>query len=341
MNDIERRIREAEDRTRRRLERAGTPPPSRHSVGELWKEIHQRLDSLRDEVSSRFRPALHQPVETPLDRVFLERGLSVLKHGVVESCFYNLRILAQEAILDELAADQLEPLRRAAESLATVRDELRLFLERRAPGGLRTGDLLPELGPVFERSLTNLETALAPGAERPRRVPEEVDQALSVLAETSRMLRESRVSLADVVRKAIAMETPRLEEARLRVELELGTADGRIHADQQALLAAIVELLRNAARHRAESNQQGLVRIAARETETNVELLLESSPALTPVVPLETLLEPGTSRNLGGGEGLASVRRVVSLCGGTVQLHHDDRSSVFGVHLAFPLRLPV
>ncbi len=341
MNEAENRMREAGKRSRRRIEDAANCSPVRISSGEIREQIHGRLARLRAEIATEFGQPQKQNTETPLDRIFVERAISILKHGVVESCFYNLRILAQEAILDELPTRELERLRRASDSVATVRTEVDRFLDHLTPGGRRVGELLPEVEKGFDEAISGIPAALRPGAERPAEIPVLIDIALGTMADASRRLWEQRVPLIEVFKHAIEMEQPRLQEAGLKVELATKAPEDRIHADRDSLLRCAVELLRNATQHCLRPAEDGVVRILAEETPNRLELVVENRPAMAPVVPVEALLEPGGSRRPSGGDGLASVRRDVASCGGSVDLSFDAARRLFRVCLAFPLRLPI
>jgi hypothetical protein len=341
MTGAEKRIRAAEERTRQRIEAASkrhlSPPTERGT----WAEFRERLDGLREEIGGHFGETGDFPsgASGPLDRIFLERALSALKHGLVESCFYNLRILAQKVSLDG-TDDDARALKAASDRLPAVRKELGSFLEGRVPCGMLVAKLLPDLASVFRNTLPALELVVAGGFGLVGEIPPLVDAILFGLSRETDRLRTLRLSLVALVQKALELEKPRLQEADMNVKVVREVDDDRIHADEPRLLATVVELLRNAAIHR-KRNGPGEVLIRLTSDENNVSLKISSKPALPPVGPLDRLFEVGCSRRQDGGEGLAAVRRTLAAHGGETKLWFSGGSGTFDVSLSLPTRLPI
>jgi signal transduction histidine kinase len=341
MSRFEERIRAAEERAKGRVQAAANCHSASPAERGTWAEYRERMDSLRKEIDNRFQSTgSYQSKECgPLDRIFLERALSALKHGLVESCFYNLRILAQKVALDRGSQD-LSALTTAGERVPTVRKELGLFLQGRVPCGILVADLLPDLASVFLKTLPLLEGAVVGGLAMAKEIPALVDAVLSGIAREADSLRSQRLSLFALVRRALEIEGPRLQEADMDVSVENEVEDDRIHADEPRLLDTIVELLRNAAVHR-EGSGRGKVVINLRPRENYIHLVVSSRPALPPLIPLNRLFETGVSRREGGGDGLATVQRTLTSHGGRAELQFSCGSGTFDVCLALPTRLPV
>ena len=341
MSSAEERAREAEERARARLERAQEATLSRAERSPLWVELRKRLDRTRAEFEQRLgvESEAQAPSAAPLDRVFLEQALSELKHGVVESCFYNLRLLAQKALLDG-GEDDGESLARSLERLRGVADELDGFFQQPTPSGPTVGEFLPDCASDLTAAVTELLQVAAAGAVDLPQIPPMVDHALDVLSAAAADLRQHRVSLQQVVEEAVGLEGPRLTEAAMKVVIDPLAEEDRIHADRGAVLGAIIELLRNAAVHRAESGP-GEVGVGLVVQDRALVLTVWSRPSLSPPAPFEALFDAGTTRKeCTGGDGLCAVRKVVSQHGGSARLEFEDREKVFRVLLEFPLGLP-
>lgn len=341
MSGIEDRIRAAEERARRRQELAARESQAGVRSSSSWREVQARLSILRRELAQRFptRGDAVDAASAPLDRIFLERALSALKHGLVESCFYNLRLLAQKVVLDGKEAD-LGALREAAGRLPDLRREIASFLDSSTPGGHRIAGLLPRLRHDFDTTLADLERAVCGGFAAAERIPRAIDALLAGIAAEAESLRSRRLSLLSVVRQAVELEQPRLGEARMEVRVVAAVEDDRIHAEEAPLRDAVVELLRNAAIHRLE-NGPGEVVLSLERAGEQLVLAVASRPARIPAAPLEQLFLLGCSRRKGGGDGLASVREVVRSLGGEAELRFDGELESFEVSLRLPVRLPI
>jgi len=341
MSRFEERIRAAEERAKGRVEAAANSHSGSPAERGTWAEYRERMDSLRKEIDNRVQSiGSSQSRECgPLDRIFLERALSALKHGLVESCFYNLRILAQKVALDEGSHD-LSALTAAGERVPTVRKELGLFLQDRVPCGILVANLLPDLARVFLKTLPLLEGAVVGGMAMAKEIPALVDAILSGISREADGLRSQRLSLFTLLRRALELEGPRLQEAEMDVSVSNEVEDDRIHADEPRLLDTIVELLRNAAVHR-EGSGPGKVAISLQPRENHIHLVISSQPALPPLIPIHRLFETGASRREGGGDGLATVQRTLAAHGGGAELQFSGGSGTFDVCLALPTRLPV
>jgi len=168
-----------------------------------------------------------------------------------------------------------------------------------------------------------------------------VDDLLDVSRVTRGLieLEHARVDIGAIVASAVEQARP-LVEARehvLAVEQEAGGA--AVIGDANRLVQVIVNLLNNAVKYTPRggrivlsvTRQQGSVRIAVRDNGIGIDAGL-----LPQVFDLFTQAERTPDRAQGGlGIGLALVRNIVCLHGGTVSAHSDGpgRGSVFTVSL--------
>jgi PAS domain S-box-containing protein len=169
-----------------------------------------------------------------------------------------------------------------------------------------------------------------------------VDDLLDVSRVTRGLihLERERVEVAGIVASAVEQARPMIE-ARGHM-LEIGQAPGgaSVTGDANRLVQVIVNLLTNAAKYTpragrialAVTRDEGRVHIAVRDNGIGIEAGL-----LPQVFDLFTQAERTPDRAQGGlGIGLALVRNIVSLHGGTVTAHSDGpgKGSVFTVSLA-------
>ncbi len=153
-------------------------------------------------------------------------------------------------------------------------------------------------------------------------------------------LRRQCVEVADVVRKAIEMASPLLEQRHHHLMVEM--AEGvRLYADEARLAQVVANLLTNAAKY---TEPGGRIRLAADRTGGEVTLAVSDngrgiSPELLPrMFDLFVQGHPRGDRSQGGlGLGLAIVRSLVELHGGRV----EARSTGPGHGSEFVVRLPV
>ena len=175
-----------------------------------------------------------------------------------------------------------------------------------------------------------------------------IDDLLDVSRAISGKLRlDARVvNVGDVLRAAIETVTPALSARSIHFESELDPATPPIVADPDRLQQVVWNLLSNAIKFTPEG---GTVRLDLRATESQVEISVTDtgsgiSPEFLPhVFERFRQADAGSRRRYGGlGLGLAIVRHLVELHGGTVAAHSegDDRGATFRVSLPMrPVRL--
>ncbi len=181
-----------------------------------------------------------------------------------------------------------------------------------------------------------------------------VDDLLEVsrIATGNVRLRQQQVSVAGVVERAVETAQPLLAQRRQELTLSLPPQAVWLHADGVRLEQVLVNLLANAAKYTDEGGRIWL----SVEQQSAAELAAQGSMALSMVVirvrdngigiasellphifDLFTQAERSLDRSQGGlGIGLALVRQLVAMHGGTVEAH-----SVLGRGSEFVVRLPL
>jgi PAS domain S-box-containing protein len=152
-------------------------------------------------------------------------------------------------------------------------------------------------------------------------------------------IRRTRIGLAQVVEAAIEAARPLLDAKRHVLAVDLPPGNPTVHADPQRLAQVISNLLTNAAKytdpggHVTLSGQvgDGRLRIAVRDDGIGL-----TGPALRTIFEMFSQVQDARHRSDGGlGIGLALVRGLVALHGGTVEARSDGpgRGSEFVVDL--------
>jgi PAS domain S-box-containing protein len=157
-------------------------------------------------------------------------------------------------------------------------------------------------------------------------------------------LRRRRVSLRDVLHRAIETVTPLLENRGHRLELDLPDDSGDrdeliVDADEDRLVQVFANLMSNAARYTPEGGQISL--LADAEGEDCRIVVVDNGQGISPAM-LPRIFElffqgaQGPDRAHGGlGIGLALVKNLVGLHGGEVEAYSEGlgRGSKFVVKL--------
>ncbi|MCU1280237.1 MAG: two-component hybrid sensor and regulator, partial [bacterium] len=142
-------------------------------------------------------------------------------------------------------------------------------------------------------------------------------------------LKKERLELAEIVAKAIEMTSPLMEERRHTLVVDVPKRGLAIDGDQVRLAQVVSNLLNNAAKY---SEPNGRIAVTgAREGDEVVLSVHDNGVGMPPeVVPrvFDLFMQEwqGVDRSQGGlGLGLAIVRSLVQLHGGSVTAHSDGR----------------
>ena len=152
------------------------------------------------------------------------------------------------------------------------------------------------------------------------------------------------VRIADVVREAAATVQPAADAKGLRLDTVIDPDAGTITADPDRLLQVIWNLLSNAIKFTPAG---GRVVVSVQRSDMTVDLVVRDSgvgiaPEFLPhVFDRFRQGEAGTQRTHGGlGLGLAIVRHLVELHGGTVKAESAGQGSGATFRITLPVRTP-
>lgn len=226
--------------------------------------------------------------------------------------------------------------RRKDEFLATLAHELRNPL---APIRNAVHVLLHDA--KFRRSPARELTLLSMIDRQAEHLVRLVDDLLEVSRITRGKieLKRQRVDLADVLKHAIETTQPLIDRGRHDLRVDLPAAPLPLDADPVRLAQVFTNLLQNAAKY---TEQGGVISLVARQADGEAIVTVRDSGVGIPVEMLPrvfdlfTQVDRSLGRAQGGlGIGLALVKSLLDLHGGTVQAHSDGlgRGSVFEVRL--------
>ena len=250
--------------------------------------------------------------------------------------------------------------RRKDEFLATLAHELRNPL---AP--IRNAVEILRLAGDDRAAIEHSRDVLDRQAGQLARIVEDLID-LARIVEKKVEIRKERVAVRTVVESALETSRPQLEEARLRLDVQLPSEALFLDADPVRISQVLVNLLNNAAKHTAVDGKVSLVversrvtpnadetgggpgvardMVAIRVRDTGIGI----SPTLLPhVFEMFTQGPRTTQQGRGGlGVGLALVRNLVAMHGGTVEAFSagPGEGSEFAVNLPLapsPLETPV
>jgi two-component system CheB/CheR fusion protein len=251
----------------------------------------------------------------------------------------NIRDITERSHLEEQLKDQAKELsdlhRRKDEFLAMLSHELRNPLAPIADAVRLLGLPRGSQSPIQQKACGIIE-----------RQVEQLQHLVDDLLEVSRIttgrihLRRAQVALHDIVSRAVEAVTPLIEQRKDDLTVSLPPEPIWLWADAARLHQVVVNLLTNAAKFSDDGSRIAVS--AALEGEMCVLRVRDSgvsiSPELLPhVFELFTQADRSLDRSQGGlGIGLALVKRLTELHGGTVEAH-----SVLGEGSEFVVRLPV
>jgi len=279
------------------------------------------------------------PLETKSGRKaeveFISNVYNVDHHAVIQC---NIRDITERRQLEraEAQAEALADLhRRKDEFLAMLSHELRNPLAA-ITNAVQILDLQKDEHPLQEKAKTII-----------RRQAANLVVLVNDLLEVSRILggriqlHQEDLDARGIVQQAVETARPLIDQNKHELTVSLPTEPTWLHADALRLEEVIVNLLNNAVKYTPEgghiwlSLQQEGDRIVLRIRDTGVGIVPDSLPHM---FELFTQAPRSLDRSQGGlGVGLAVVRKLVEMHGGTV----EAQSAGPGKGSEFIVRLPV
>ena len=246
------------------------------------------------------------------------------------------------------ALEREQHVRREAEAASALKDEFLMMVshELRTPLTAIYGwTRMLVVGAVSDRQR---ETALRTIERNARAQARLIDDLLDVSASAGGKLRLDMrmVEVTTVVEDAVETVTAAAEAKGIRIRSAIDPAAGRVAGDTDRLQQIVWNLLSNAVKFTPSG---GRIDVTATRTGNDVEIAVSDtgigiSPEFLPHVFERFRQEDaGTKRRYGGiGLGLAVVRNLVELHGGSVSAHSDgvNRGSRFVVRLPAPVPAP-
>jgi len=270
-----------------------------------------------------------------LDATLLERSIRYALQQRRYEIELERKVQERTEALERANAALQEADKRKDEFLATLAHELRNPLApiRNALEIMRVGSARPE------------------AAERAREIVErqvgQMVRLINDLLDVSRITRGKlaltveTVAIREVIDAALETSRPLLDEAQLKLDLSVPEAALHVRGDRLRLAQVFSNLLNNAAKY---TEPGGTVTLAARRhgaeavirvCDTGVGIPKDVLPR---VFELFTQVDRTLNRSQGGlGIGLALVKQIVDLHGGSVAVHSDG----VGKGAEFVVRLPL
>jgi PAS domain S-box-containing protein len=236
--------------------------------------------------------------------------------------------------------------RRHAEALADTTQRMHEFI------AMLAHELRNPLAPIRNAvALMGRKGLNDPALESMRQTIErqsvQLSRLLDELLDVNRIARgnfaivREQVDVAEVIARAVETIRPLIEKRGHTLEMKVAEGQLPVVGDAVRLTQALVNLLHNAAKYTPDG---GRISLIARPRGADLEIRIADSgkgierDLLEKVFELFVQIEPLANDTMGGlGVGLALVRRVVELHGGSVQA----RSEGIGQGAEFILRVPL
>jgi len=308
------------------------------------------------------------------------RAALVRSHGVRTYCCHPL--VAQGRLIgtlsfgtktrDRFADDEAELMRVVADQVATAMQRVESVRALSAANAQlveadrRKNEFLAMLSHELRNPLAPIRNSLyvldhaAPGGEQARRAHQVMDRQVNQLAslvndllDVTRItrnkiaLQKESVELGEMVHRALEDNRSFFERAEVTLELVAAQAPAHVHADRTRLAQIVGNLLQNAAKFAHPGGRTRVV-VGTEEGQAVVRVV-DDGIGMEPRT-LARLFQPfmqaeqGLDRGRGGlGLGLALVKGLVELHGGTISAHSDGlgKGSEFVVRLPLEASAPV
>ncbi len=284
-----------------------------------------------------------------LDSVLLERSI---RHALLQKRYAaDLERTVQERTGELVLSN--ESLHREI-AVRTAAEEALLLADRRKNEFLATlaHELRNPLAPIrnaleIMRLTADKPEAVARARGMMERQVTQMVRLIDDLLDISRITRgklalsPERLPLSEIIEAALELSQPQIAKAKLTLTVHQPPEQVLLTADRMRLAQVLSNLLNNAAKY---TEPGGSVALTAKVDDCHVVLTVCDTgigipPALLPqVFQLFTQIDRSLNRSQGGlGIGLALVRRLMEMHGGTVEAHSDG----LGRGATFTARMPL
>jgi signal transduction histidine kinase/ActR/RegA family two-component response regulator len=303
-------------------------------VGQGFLELLDRVYTTGEPFVGHALPVrLQREPDGPLEERYIDFVYQPIRdeNGHVNGIFVEgSDVTARKLVEDELRAGN----RQKDQFLAMLAHELRNPL---AP--IMTAAQLLKLGRLEPRSVANASEIIVRQAEH---MTDLVNDLLDVSRVTRGLvaLEKEELDLNVIVAAAVEQVRPLIDTRRHALTLELSGQRAHVTGDRTRLVQVISNILNNAAKYTAPGGR--IVLAVTVEAERVTVAVRDNGVGIAPeVLPyifdLFTQAERTPDRSQGGlGIGLALVKSLVALHGGTVHAHSDG----LGQGSEFSIRLP-
>jgi len=254
----------------------------------------------------------------------LDAAASRLRHSVVEACFYNLRILAQELPGRRGNGDFADRLAKALARLGEARARIDAHFDYEIAADLTIGDVFPDQKQNVAAALEKIESLAAAGApsredgpacrEFSEEVVANVDALMDAIGVMEVEVAALRTPARPLLEELAELHRAACEQAGIEVSVE-NHADSQVRllCDRPALFNALDELVRNALRHAfGDSVEGGRVTLGIGcDADTRDPVITVTDNGAGMGADRLALLGAAGASTSGGGDGVALVRRVV------------------------------
>jgi signal transduction histidine kinase/ActR/RegA family two-component response regulator len=322
------------------------------ALPELWD---QPFRTLLDEVLQTGRTYTGKETPARLDR----RGDGTLETVYLNFVYAPLRgvggqtegilVIAFDVTDEVVARNEMSQLRAAAEAASRAKDEFLATLshELRTPINaiLGWGQMLQRGAVSADRTAHALDAIVRNAAAQVRLIEDLLD--LSRITSGRLRLDVETVDVASVVSAAVATVEPAAQAKGVRLQTVLDDGGALVYGDRQRLQQAVWNLLSNAVKFTARG---GRVHVRVLRINSHLEIVVgDTGQGIAPDV-LPYVFDrfrqgaAGSTRPQAGlGLGLAIVRHIVELHGGTVDAASDGPGTGATFSISLPLsvaRLP-
>jgi PAS domain S-box-containing protein len=313
----------------------GLPPDAEVTLDTFYERIHpDDREPTREAIDDAI--ARRQTYDTRYRTVGLD-GVTRWIRAIGGARYENDQPVRFDGITVDVT--ELVSLRDAAEAASRTKDEFLAMLGHELRNPL--APIMTALQLLKLRGVSAIEHERAIIERQVRHLVRLVDDLLDVSRITRGMveLHRQRVTIADTVARAAEMAGPLLEQRRHELSVDV-PRDLVVDGDPGRLAQVVANLLSNAAKY---TEPGGTVSVVGTADGDHVRLTVRDSGVgideamLRRVFDLFVQERQSLARSDGGlGLGLAIVRSLVELHGGTVTAHSDGR----GLGSEFTIRLP-